>query len=134
MGRGGKRGTYSGKGQKGQKARSPIKPDFRGGNPPIWKLFPKQRGASKKTKVKHRFFQLKKEKPAVLNLGKIGTIFQDGDSINHAALLKKGLIRSEKQAVKILGDGKIDKKLVFENLPVSKAARDKITNAGGSVK
>lgn len=134
VGRGGKRGTYSGKGQKGQKARSPIKPDFRGGNAPIWKLFPKQRGASKKTKIKHRFFRLRKEKPAVLNLGRIKDFFQEGDTISPVALVEKKLLKSEKQAVKILGDGAIDKKLIFENLPLSKTAKNKIIEAGGSIK
>jgi len=58
VGRGGKRGTYSGRGQKGQKSRAGarIRPGFRGGDNPIWKLFPKQRGSAKKVDLKKRRF------------------------------------------------------------------------------
>ena len=65
VGRGGKRGTLSGRGSKGQKSRAGtrIRPGFRGGNEPLWKLFPKSRGASKKTDIKHRSFQVRRKKP-----------------------------------------------------------------------
>src|SRR3990167_8914073 len=76
VGRGGKRGTYSGGGTKGQKSRagSGVKPGFRGGDNRLWQLFPKQRGASKKPggkgpHKKHRFFQYRQDKQAVFNLG-----------------------------------------------------------------
>ena len=64
VGRGGKRGTFSGRGSKGQKSRAGtrIRPGFRGGDNPIWKLFPKQRGASKKVDIKHRSFQRRRKK------------------------------------------------------------------------
>ena len=50
VGRGGKRGTYSGKGTKGQKSRAGagFKQGFRGGDNRLWQLFPKLRGATKK--------------------------------------------------------------------------------------
>ena len=95
MGRGGKRGGYSGRGQKGQKSRagSRIRLGFRGGDTPVWKLFPKQRGASKKTKIKHRFFDASNKKPQALNVGKINNVFKVGEKINLQTLYEKGLIR-----------------------------------------
>lgn len=133
VGRGGKRGSYSGKGQKGQKSRagSRIRVDFRGGNAPVWKLFPKQRGASKKTKIKHRFFRVKSEKPQALNVGRINNVFESGEKVNLQTLYEKKLINSLKQKVKILADGTINKKLEFEKLSISSTAKEKILNAGG---
>src|SRR3989344_8249515 len=87
VGRGGKRGTYSGKGQKGQKSRAgaSVKPGFRGGDNRIWQLFPKQRGASKKPGgsgiyAKHRFYQLRKDKPTAVNIEELNK-FNDGDIV-----------------------------------------------------
>ena len=136
VGRGGKRGTYSGKGQKGQKSRAGagVKPDFRGGDTPIWKLFPKQRGATKKTKIKHRTFSLHNKKPLALNIREINRIFNDGDQINQQILFEKKMIESIKGKVKILGDGRLDKKLNFEGFPISVSARKKIIEAGGTIK
>ena len=136
IGRGGKRGGYSGKGQKGQKSRAGarIGPDFRGGNAPIWKLFPKQRGATKKTKIKHRTFSLHHQKAKPLNLEKINNIFSDGDKINIKTLFDKHAIDSLKDKIKILADGTLDKKLEFENLMISKSAKKKILEVGGTIK
>ncbi len=135
IGRGGKRGTYSGKGQKGQKSRAGarIRPDFRGGNAPIWKLFPKQRGASKKTKIKHRTFNVRSKKFLPLNLGEINLLFKDGEKVSPETLLDKKIINSVKGKVKILGDGSLNKKLEFSNLPMSDAALKKIIDAGGKI-
>lgn len=140
IGRGGKRGTYSGKGSKGQKSRAGagIKPGFRGGDNRIWQLFPKQKGASKKPgskspHKKHRYFALKKEKPAVFNLGFFNQ-FTEEEIINPEFLAKRGLIVSQKRKVKILSDGELKRKFIFEGFAVSKKARNKIAKAGGGVK
>ncbi|MEX2053230.1 MAG: uL15 family ribosomal protein, partial [Candidatus Paceibacterota bacterium] len=95
VGRGGKRGTYSGKGQKGQKSRAGarIRPGFRGGDNPIWKLFPKQRGAAKKVDIKQRTFRLKRPKPAIVSLKNLN-IFQDGEVVSKKSLIKKGIIKT----------------------------------------
>jgi large subunit ribosomal protein L15 len=139
VGRGGKRGTYSGKGQKGQKSRAgaSIKPGFRGGDNRVWQLFPKLRGASKKPGgsgiyPKHRFYQLRKTKPQILNIEKFN-IFQDGTVINPKLLYENGFLKKQEDTVKILGNGKITKKLIFEGFILSKTAREKILKAGGSV-
>ncbi len=135
VGRGGKRGTYSGKGQKGQQSRSGSgqRADFRGGDTPLWKLFPKQRGAKKKVKVKHRMFQLRRKKPAVLNLDVLNVKFNEGDKVSKETLLKKKLIDSIKNEVKILGDGTLEKKLHFEGLIFSITALKKIKESGSDM-
>lgn len=135
VGRGGKRGTFSGRGSKGQKARaSGLGTDFRGGNRPLWKLFPKRRGASKKTEIKHRTFRVKNLKPVAINLEKIDKIFSDGDTINPNTLAEKKLIGSAKQKVKILGQGNLSKKFVFVGVAVSVSAREKILQSGAEIK
>jgi len=135
VGRGGKRGTYSGKGQKGQKSRSGagIRSDFRGGDSPIWKTFPKQRGATKKTDIKHRTFRVKRSKPFAINISNIDSIFLDGDVISVETLIEKGFISSKSEKVKILGGGDINKKVSIKGIPTSKSAQDAIVKAGGSI-
>ena len=135
VGRGGKRGTTSGHGTKGQKGRAGarIRPGFRGGDNPIWKLFPKQRGASKKTDIKHRGFRVHAKSVAALNIEDLEKAFVAGDIITRDALKQKGLVRSEKKPVKILGDGELTKALTITGIPVSKTAREKITKAHGTI-
>jgi len=140
VGRGGKRGTYSGKGQKGQKSRAgaSVRPGFRGGDNRIWQLFPKQRGASKKpggsgVYVKHRFYQLRKKKPTAVNIEELNK-FAEGDTVNPQSLFDKGILGRASKKVKILGEGELNKKLVFEGFRLSKSARDKINKAGGTIR
>lgn len=118
IGRGGKRGGYSGRGIKGQKARAGRKiwPQLR----EIIKKIPKKRGYRTK-----RF----REKPVVVNLKNIGRHFKAGEEVNPKTLIKKGIIRSRKRkipAVKILGAGSLNKKLDFQNFSFSKSAAEKI--------
>jgi large subunit ribosomal protein L15 len=145
VGRGGKRGTYSGKGTKGQKSRAGagVKPGFRGGDNRIWQLFPKNRGASKKPggsgndgpHPKHRFFRLHREKPIILGLNPINEAFDEGETITPQVLLEKGVIKFiPRKGVKILGDGSISKKMEFEGFMFSQSAREKIAKAGGKIK
>ncbi len=140
VGRGGKRGTFSGGGTKGQKSRagSGVKPGFRGGDNRLWQLFPKQKGASKKpggkgVHRKHRFYRLRQDKPAVFNLGFFNQ-FTGEDLINPEFLNKKGFIPNSEHNVKILGDGELKGKKTFEGFTLSKKARQKIAKAGGIVK
>jgi len=140
VGRGGKRGTYSGGGTKGQKSRagSGVKPGFRGGDNRIWQLFPKQRGASKKPggkgpHRKHRYFQYKQDKPTVFNLGFFNQ-FTEEDIINPDLLIKKGFIVNPQEKVKVLGGGEIKRKLNFDGFKFSKSAKDKIEKFGGKIK
>ncbi len=139
VGRGGKKGTYSGKGTKGQKSRAGagVKPGFRGGDNRLWQLFPKQRGATSKPgnsrpHAKHRYWQLRHDKPAVLNLEALDQI--SGSIVTPELLIEAGIIESAKNGVKVLGNGTISKKLSFEGkFMFSASAREKITKAGGSI-
>ncbi len=135
IGRGGKRGTYSGRGSKGQKSRAGhrIRPGFRGGDNPVWKLFSKQRGATKKTDIKRALFQVRHPKPAVLNLDDLDSHFQDGDRVSAKILVKKGIIKTAKRGVKILGEGQLGKRLTFSGVKLSKSAHDKIMAVGGVI-
>ncbi len=125
VGRGGKRGTYSGRGIKGQKARAgaKIRPAWRD----LIKQIPKRRGVK---------FKPLKEKPRLLNLGILNKFFKDGEIVSINSLLEKKLISKIKgraPEIKILGEGEINKKLTFKGLAMSKGARRKIEKAGGSI-
>jgi len=140
VGRGGKRGTYSGGGTKGQKSRAGagVKPGFRGGDNRLWQLFPKQRGASKKpggkgAHRKHRHYQYRQDKPVVFNLGFFNQ-FTDEELINPVLLNKKGLLPNSKNNVKILGDGELKRKVDFEGFTFSKKAKQKVSKVGGIIK
>jgi len=140
VGRGGKRGTTSGGGTKGQKSRTgaSVKPGFRGGDNRLWQLFPKQKGVSKKPggkgpHKKHRYFRLKHDKPAVFNLGFFNQ-FTDIDVITPEILEQKGLLPNNKSVIKVLGDGELKRKLTFEGFVFSKTAKQKITKLGGIIK
>lgn len=125
VGRGGKKGTYSGRGGKGQTARSGRKlaPVIR----ELIKRYPKLKG--------YRAFVLPNEF-AVVNLTILGKHFKDGDVVTPSQLLQKGIISVEKgklPKVKILGNGELDKKLTFEDCKVSASAKAAIEKAGGSI-
>ena len=129
IGRGGKRGGYSGRGIKGQKSRAgaKIRPAVRD----LMMKFPKKRG-----RAKHAFKSLF-EKPAILNLKDIEKIFNDREIVSPKTLFEKRLVRRKKGVlpeVKILGEGEITKKLHFQNVLLSKSASEKIKKAGGSIR
>lgn len=127
--RGGKRGGYSGRGIKGQKSRAggKIRPAIRD----LMSKFPKARG-----RAKHSFKSLF-PKPIVLNLKNIEKAFKDGEIVSPKTLLEKGLISGKESAIskiKILSNGEISKKLVFQNILLSKSARAKIEKAKGAIR
>ena len=118
VGRGGKRGTYSGRGIKGQKARAGAK--FRPAERDIIKKIPKLRGYKFKSFYK---------KPAIVNLDDVVRKFSDGDIISPASLLGAGLIVKIKgriPEVKILGRGELKKKLTFKGVQFSKSVAGRI--------
>jgi large subunit ribosomal protein L15 len=124
IGRGGKRGTYSGKGMKGQKSRSGhnFEPVVRG----LIKSYPKLRG-----------YQNKAVKTiAEVNLSIIEKNFNVGDVVTPTTLIEKKLIRKiygRLPIAKILGTGELTKKISFKEVLVSAPAKVKIEKAGGSV-
>ncbi|MEK9194606.1 MAG: 50S ribosomal protein L15 [Patescibacteria group bacterium] len=122
IGRGGKRGTYSGKGQKGQKARAghKIRPAYRD----LLQRLPKLRGIKNKPL---------KSKTVVFNVGDLFKLL-GGNLINKKLILEKGLIKNFRVNVKILGEGELKEPVTIEGIAVSKSAREKIEKAGGAVK
>lgn len=125
IGRGGKRGTYSGRGMKGQKSRSghKLQPVIR----ELIKSYPKLRG------YRNKAFKVIAE----VNLDVIDKNFKDGDVINPTILTEKGIIRKisgKIPSVKILGNGEITKKVTLEKVLFSQSVKSKIEKAGGSVK
>lgn len=124
VGRGGKHGTFSGRGVKGQKARAgrKLRPEWRD----ALKSIPKLRG--------YKFKGVKKQ--PVFNLGFLNTLFKENEVVSPESLLKKNLAVKASgriQAVKILGEGELNKKLTFKNLKISESAREKIKKAGGTI-
>lgn len=124
LGRGGKKGTYSGRGVKGQKSRSgaSVNPIFEGGRSTLIEHLPKMRG-----------FKSHKPKNQVMGLDLLEKHFADGDIVNPQSLLARKLIAKIKTPVKVLGDGKISKKISVEKCLVSKTAKEKIEKAGGKI-
>lgn len=117
-------GRYSGRGQKGQKARSGpgIPPYFEGGQLPLHRRLPEKRG----------FTNIFKSEYSVVNVGKL-RVFQPGSIVGVNELVNVGLVRSVSQPVKILGTGDLDRALTVRANSFSRAAREKILAAGGKV-
>jgi len=122
VGRGGKRGTYSGKGQKGQKSRAGHK--IRPAERDLILRLPKLRGFK---------FRPLKLRPQVINIGELAAKIK-GDIISKESLLQAGLIRKSDKRVKILGSGDVNKPFSIEGLEISLSAKKKIETAGGSIK
>lgn len=128
IGRGGKRGNYSGRGIKGQKARAgrKIKPMIR----EMILRFPKLRGMGNIEKAKKQCF--------VVNLDKIDQVFNEGERVNIQSILSKKLIKVPKSLksfeIKILGSGNLTKKLIFDrSLLFSEKAKNKIIQQGSLI-
>ncbi len=129
VGRGGTRGKTSGKGTKGQNARAGRKkrPELRD----FIKRFPKLRGRGISA------FKSIQTKPLAVNLGSIELAFSNGETVNKASIISKGILspkNSKKSSVKILGAGTLSKKLNFEGVLVSASARKAIEAVGGTIK
>lgn len=114
-------GKTAGKGHKGQKARSGgVKgPGFEGGQMPLQRRIPK-RGFTNQFRTEY----------AVVNLGDLSRI-TGTDPVTPEVLLAKGLIKSLKSGIKILGHGELKAKLTVKAHKFSKSALEKIQAAGG---
>lgn len=122
VGRGGKRGTTAGRGQKGQRARSGhrIRPAERD----LLIRIPKLRGVKNKS--------LKSE-TCIINVGDLAHMFPTG-TITKQAFVDLGFISGTRARVKILGEGAVKKAFVVEGIALSAEAKKKIEAAGGSIK
>ncbi len=122
-GEGGGHGKTSGRGGKGQTARSgsSIRPGFEGGQMPLYRKLPK-RGFNN--------YEFRTE-IAVVNLRDLGGLDASVKDIDAAGLAKAGIIRSGESVVKVLGDGEITRALNVTAAKFSGSAKAKIEKAGG---
>lgn len=121
-------GKTAGRGQKGQKSRSGVSINgFAGGQMPIYMRLPK-RG----------FNNVFGKDYAEVNLGVVQKLIESGrldakNPIDHQTLKAAGVARGGKDGVRILGKGEISSKVTFKVAGISKAAREAVEKAGGSV-
>ncbi|MGJ8638683.1 MAG: 50S ribosomal protein L15 [Opitutaceae bacterium] len=122
-GEGSGHGKTSGKGHKGQKARSGggIRIGFEGGQMPLYRKLPRRGFNNKNFKTTYQ----------LVNVDQLERI--EGDVVNRESLVKAGLIRDNDQGVKVLGDGEVSKAFTVNVCKVSASAKSKIEAAGGKV-
>jgi large subunit ribosomal protein L15 len=122
IGHGGKKGTYSGRGIKGQRSRTGarIRPQIRD----LIKRVPKFRGYD-------QLSMRRKKEVTLITLAQLEKHFQSGDTVDKKALKQKGIIKLLGAPVKILNNGKLTKVLKIEKIPASKSAIEAILKAGG---
>jgi len=125
VGRGGKRGTFSGRGTKGQKARAGrrIRPQLRDA---LMKI-PKKRG--------YRFTAFR-VRPHIIQVALIERIFQKGETVSPQTLIEKGVLSKKGTMipkVKILATGTLTKSVTIEGCELSMSAKEKIEKAGGKL-
>jgi large subunit ribosomal protein L15 len=123
-GDGSRKGSFSGRGCKGQKARAGfrMKPGFEGGQLPIIKRLPSQRG----------FTNIFRTEYDVVNVGQL-TVFEAGTEVDIVKLITAGLVKTGRKLVKILGDGEIDRPLTVKADKFTATAKAKIEAAGGKI-
>ena len=114
-------GKTSGKGQKGQKARSgvSISPVFEGGQLPLYRRIPKRGFKNAKFRTVY----------ATVNVEDLN-VFEDGTVVTPALLKDTGLLKKQLDGVKVLGNGKLEKKLTIQASKFSTSALEKIKEAG----
>lgn len=114
-------GKTSGRGHKGQKARSGggVRPGFEGGQMPIYRRLPK-RG----------FKNIWAKEYAEVNVETLNR-FEDGATVDAVALVESGILKNVLDGIKILGNGEITKKLTVKAQGFTKTAVQKIESAGG---
>ena len=124
-GTGSGKGRTSGRGQKGQNARTGggVRPNFEGGQLPLTKRLPKLRGFNNKFKVEY----------VPVNLDELDRLFDGQSEINAETLAGVGLVGNANDPVVVLGRGEVSKALNVKVQRISATARQKIEAAGGSV-
>ena len=116
-------GKTSTRGQKGQKSRSgvSIKPWFEGGQTPLYRRVPKRGFNNARFRTEY----------AVVNLSDLNK-FNDGDVVTPALLREKGIVKDQKAGIKVLANGKLEKKITVKANRFSSAAVTKIEELGGT--
>ena len=122
-GNGSGHGTYSGRGLKGQKSRTGyrMKRSFEGGQLPLMKRLPQQRG----------FTNIFKTEYSVVNLDKLN-VFEPGSEVTPEKMADARIVRSLRSPIKVLAEGEINRPLVIKANRFSAAAKAKIEAAGGT--
>ena len=118
-------GSYSGKGMKGQKARSGrgVRLGFQGGQNPLIKSLPSLRG----------FTNIFRREYIAINLDRLAE-FPANSEVTPQLLAKAGVLKSSKQRIKVLGRGELEVPLVVEAHRFSRSAREKIEAVGGQAR
>ena len=115
-------GKTSGKGHKGQNARSGggVRPGFEGGQLPLFRRLPKRGFTNAKFKTEY----------AVINLSDLNR-FEDGAVVTPELLKEMGLVKQQLDGIKVLGNGSLEKKLVVKAHKFSNVAKEQIEKLGG---
>jgi len=123
-GHGSGNGKTAGRGHGGQNSRSGggVRPGFEGGQNPLTRRLPK-RG----------FTNMNRKEFAIINLETLNTMFEDGAEVSPTILKDRKIIKQQLSGIKVLGQGKLEKKLVVKAHKFSKSAVEAIEAAGGSV-
>lgn len=117
-------GKTSGRGHKGQKARSgfSMRANFEGGQLPLFRRLPKRGFSNAKFKTTY----------ATINLSDLNKF--DNDSVITPELLKEmGLVKQQLNGIKVLGNGKLEKKLIVKAQSFSESAKKQIESLGGKI-
>ena len=112
-------GFTSGRGTKGQKAHGKTRLGFEGGQMPLYRQIPK-RG----------FTNINRKEYAIVNLSTLDR-FEDGTEVTPQLLMESGIVKNLKSGVKVLGNGKLNKKLTVKAHKFSASAVSAIEAAGG---
>ena len=114
-------GKTAGRGQKGQKSRSGggVRVGFEGGQMPLFRRMPK-RG----------FKNINRKEYAIVNLETLNK-FEDGAEVTPALLVESGIIKDEKDGIKVLGNGTLNKQLTVKASKFSASAKEAIESKGG---
>ena len=112
-------GKTAGRGQKGQKAGGKVRLGFEGGQMPLFRRMPK-RG----------FKNINRKEYAIVNLETLNK-FEDGAEVTPALLVESGIIKDEKDGIKVLGNGTLNKQLTVKASKFSASAKEAIESKGG---
>ena len=123
-------GKTSTRGHKGDKARGSSKLGFEGGQTPFYRRLPKQRGEpGQGGRVGHK--PIRRAEYAIVNLGDLERF--DADTVvTPELLISSRVINEVRDGVRVLGDGKLSKKLTVQAHHFSKSAQEKIAALGGT--
>ena len=115
-------GKTSTRGSKGQAKHGQVNPNFEGGQTPLHRRLPQVRG----------FKPINKKIYAVVNVCEL-EVFDDATEVTVAVLKLAGIIRDDRDGLKILGNGELTKKLSVTAVKFSESAKQKVEAAGGSI-